>query len=244
MAGLILVNCFVSSKAGNDPPPPTHASGVSSKPALDEVVAHRVLPLFFRTLRSWASSHETANGSPTVSFSMSSNVDRFATACGGGGYAKAVASAVTATMELASLRWQRETVAYGAVEALTEFLRRARSAIPSAASSGNAIRTLQAKKPYSASASRSSWEDTRFAAAAATAAALGALATLCSRCEPARERVVAVGFHSAIAHWLVGSSDGGGGGDGAGGVGVGDGGSDDGSPVQQAALLLLSLIHI
>eukprot|EP00752_Nemacystus_decipiens_P006234 g5624.t1 len=63
LAGLVLVSCFKGSKTAagtgttspDSPPFPPSCPHPSFEPtALDEVIAHRVLPLFFRTLRLWS----------------------------------------------------------------------------------------------------------------------------------------------------------------------------------------------
>ena len=265
----MLVNCFKGSKTGGGPGASTAATAAfppfphsrphpsSDPPALDEVVAHRVLPLFFRTLRLWSTlpstagcggdgkvgGHPASRTFPPPSSSSSSpphdaaaaagQSSGFATVCVG--YAAAVAAAINASMSLGSWQRQREAVAYGAVDSLVDFLGRARTeeraiAAGLSASSGSEHSGSRAGRcsgatdgatapPRPETAATASGvgaaataaaaggesircRDARFIRAA-TRAGLNALATLCARCEEARERTIVLGFHAVIRHWLV-----------------------------------------
>ncbi|CAN0556395.1 unnamed protein product, partial [Ectocarpus sp. 12 AP-2014] len=245
LAGLVLVSCYKSSKmrlgTTSSPRPSSHQS--TESPALDEVIARRVLPLFVRTLSSWSTLPSTINGQggggggsrvrgtggfhrSTSNNTSGSAAASFATVCGG--FAAAVTAALTATTELGSLRRQREAVAYGTVDSLVVFLKRARTeaaaAGPESVSSLSASTSTATADNNAPSGAPSAAAATSASAAAAAAAAaveessrsmdsrlirtatetgLKALAALCARCEPARERTVALGFHSAVGYWLA-----------------------------------------
>ncbi|CAM9893220.1 unnamed protein product, partial [Ectocarpus sp. 4 AP-2014] len=64
LAGLVLVSCFKSSKMrlGTTSSPRSSSHESTESPALDEVIAHRILPLFVRTLSSWSTLPSTING--------------------------------------------------------------------------------------------------------------------------------------------------------------------------------------
>lgn len=239
LAGLILVSCFKSSKVGLGTPssPLSSSHQPAESPALDEVIAHRVLPLFVRTLSSWSTLPSTINGQgggggsrvrraggfhrTTSTDTSGSAAASFATVCGG--YAAAVTAALTATTELGSLRRQREAVAYGAVDSLVVFLKRARTeAVATEPESVSSLSGSTGTTTADTNSSNTEGENVpsrtpSFAAAVeessrsmdsglirtATETGLKALAALCARCEAARERTVALGFHSAVGYWLT-----------------------------------------
>lgn len=192
LASLILVNCYKGGMAvgdSSDPPSPPASLHIPSENVLEVVIAHRVLPFLFRKLNSWAALPANVPHSSSVdtAISVPATCKRFA---------EAVANAVTATMELGSWQRQREATAYGAVDSLTAFLSRAR-AIAVAAPAGARHSNNQNGED------NEEQENEREYLLGPSRAALYALATLCARCEYARERVVALGFHSAVSFWLL-----------------------------------------
>jgi len=141
-----------------------------------------------------------------------------------GGYGAAVAAAMSTLMELGSWQRQREAVAYGAVDALVSLLARARaeelapapltgSGSSSSGGSGSNENDEEGTASRAASGSGGGDSDVVYVESnrsrdarlvrVATEMGLGALATLCARCEEARERTVGLGFHLAVRHWLA-----------------------------------------
>lgn len=238
MASLILVNCFrgtametatgassltLPSRDASPTKPWPDGTSCGAYQALNDVIAHRVLPLLFRTVRTWAtlpssSPRDRPPSAPSASYVKATS---FGAACGdgyGAGYlAAAVAEAVATVLELSSWQRQREAVSYGAVDAFTTFLRKAHTVLAEAATlevlaperghgrdddlpsrrgllNTNGALRIKQRKEFEAELS---------AVLCATKAALLALAALCSRCELARERVVALGFHATLTFWIT-----------------------------------------
>lgn len=226
LAGLVLINCVKGrASLGNEFPPlrsgsssntsaksPFEASsggggGGGGEPhALDMVIAHRVMPLFFRTLASWASSPHAPTSLDSSYRSNALLGDDFRVTCRSrdGADAEAVARAIAAGIQFGSPERQREAVRHGAVEALTSFLWRAQAATASAQRNGNSGNESLEDVVLSPSPK----DDAEAGIAGATVAALGAMAILCKSCELACEKLVTVGFHSALAFWLTADADG------------------------------------
>lgn len=189
------MNCFKGRRGNNsstgstpsnlstirDHQPRQETVGCPASPdALDAVIDHRVLPLFFRTLRSWASS-----SIPPVRITNNhGHISSF------DGYVVEVVEAVTTGIKLRSWYSQGETAAYGAVDSLVSFLRTARRTSKSI----GACNELKEMPPFRQGMNP---------LIDATRAALDAVGIMCSSCETVRERVVALGFHSDVAIWLA-----------------------------------------
>ena len=211
LAGLVLINCFKGKRngcatsgaartAGVHPPTTCKKSAwedfsPSAPHALDAVIAHRVLPLFFRTLRSWAELPAA------LSFSAVCYV----------GHATAVAEAMGVAMKLEPWQRQGEAVAYGAVDSLVTFLRRARSAAaavvtPSSGGGSDGRGDSEEASPLvganGIAPPAKSGEGEVGVLVVTMRAALEALATVCAICESARGRVVTLGFHCDVVSWL------------------------------------------
>lgn len=224
LAGLVLINCVKGrASLGDEFPPlpsgssnntstksqfkaPSGGDGSGEPHALDAVIAHRVMPLFFRTLASWASSPHTPTSRDSSYRSSVLLGDDFRASCRSrdGADAEAVARAIATGMQFGSPERQREAVRYGAVEALTSFLWRAQAATASAQRNGNSGTESLEEVVLSPSPK----DDAEAGIMGAAAAALGAMVVLCRSCELACEELVTVGFHSALAFWLTADADG------------------------------------
>lgn len=163
----------------------------ASPHALDAVIDHRVLPLFLRMLCSGGSS-----SIPSMTQTSSTNKHTFLSPFHG--HTVDVVGAVNAGIRLRSWHRQGETASYGAVDSLVSFLRTARKAAKasSMASSAGGYNELKEMSPFRQGAEMSPLID-------AARAALDAVGIMCASCEAARERVVALGFHSDVAIWLA-----------------------------------------
>lgn len=215
LAALVLVNCTIAVgdlKGGEDAsdvrvpmPPPSPSSFAGSEDledgtpqALDAVIDHRVLQLFVRTLRSWASL-------PVLPSSCSP--EPAAMDCPACDYAGAIARATQDVAERRTPQRLREAVAFGVVDALIAWLRRAR--MVEIAGMGTPVLSLSEVEDQHSSRAHSRVAPSSTGRASATgvtptgvASALSALAALCANCDEARERVVALEFHYSLDFWL------------------------------------------
>lgn len=158
--------------------------------ALDAVIAHRVLQLFVRTLRSWAVLPIVPTVSPTEGSQIDSTTHSFA---------GAIARAIKSTTERGTRQRLRELVACGAIDALVAWLHRSRMIIVAGMGS-NLPPACDGREQNDDILQMSSGSNG--VSKHAVASALDTLAILCSDCEAARERVVAFRFHSSIDFWL------------------------------------------
>lgn len=190
--------------------------------ALEAVIAHRVLPLFVRTLRSWSAIVLT----PPFLNTHSPNQQRYSnknagvntrtlTARPATAYAGAIARALQIYTERGTRQRQREAVALGVLDALVSWLRWARStsnpnvvnktAVPIPffdAAGGQQASSIVGRRCTSPGHVLAAGDEAEGVALAAEAAALHALAAMCSSCEDARERILQTDFHSSIELWL------------------------------------------
>lgn len=192
------MNCFKgrkgnNSSTGNTPSdlstipdhqpqnPQQDTMGCHASPdALDAVIDHRVLPLFFRTLRSWTSSSP-----PSMRIT-----NKRGYLLPFDGHMVEVVEAVATGIKLRSWHRKDETAAHGAVESLVSFLRTVRRAAKSTGGSDE----LKDDNPF-----RQGMDPL----IDASRAALDAVGIMCSSSESAREKVVALGFHSDVVILLA-----------------------------------------